>query len=88
MIPPFLLRYHFSTTCEAKVKDHAIFVLCNREYFALPAFNESLFALSPSQILFSSSLTMAKNIHKSPCLKNRYVSSSNIIGSSTEELGR
>ena len=36
----------------------------------------------------SSSLTIENNIRKSVCSKNRFVSSANIIGSSTEELGR
>ena len=51
-------------------------------------FNESLFALSHSQILFSSSLAMENNVLKSAYSKNKFVSSANIIGSSTEELGR
>ena len=54
----------------------------------LSAFTESLFALNHSEMLFSSSVTMENNILTSACSKNRFVFSENIIGSSTDELGR
>ena len=74
------------TTFGAKVEDHLFHL--TRELFVLSAFNENLFALNHSEILFSSSLTMENNVLKSVYLRHRFVLSANIIGSSSEELRR